>query len=132
MKKTAALVTITALISSTLLAFASPALAQETDDHQVRVDVINMINHPINYHIDNNIYSIWTGDYDLLTRGARDENNQPTDGDTYIFSSKDTSEYYTISYKGATCKIDYSMIAYHWLLQVTFSGTDANPHCDIH
>ena len=113
------------------LTAASMSAAAPAPSHAVSVQVVNLCNIPIVTHIDNNWGSQYTGDYNIPAAGSKDEQGNKNDRIGFIFSSNNDEEFYTISYQGATCKVDYPMIRDYWMLDAFISGCNKTPKCSF-
>ena len=104
------------LVSTTLIAATKPA-----PSHTVSLKVVNHCGSPMTVHVDNNIGSQQTGDYQIATNVSQG----------FILNSNNDEEYYTFTYRNATCKVDYSLIQDRWFLDAIFSNCDSLTRCDL-
>jgi hypothetical protein len=101
---------------------AMSAHAKPAPSHSVSVSVTNRCPAQITYHIDNNWGSAYTGNYAIA----------PGVPQKYIFSSNNDEEYYTISYRGAVCVINYPLIRDRWSLDAVITGCNLPvPKCTL-
>lgn len=110
----------------------SLAIAKPAPAYDVIVEVTNLCNKSITYHIDNNWGTRYMGNHTLSANGAKDDKGNPMNSVNFFFGASNDEEFYTISYQNASCKIDYPMIKHNWSLAVTISNCDTTPKCEVH
>ncbi|MCD6039821.1 MAG: hypothetical protein K0S27_1221 [Gammaproteobacteria bacterium] len=122
------------LLFLTSLLIASLVGAHPMPSRSVFVTVTNLCDIPIQFHVDNNWGSIYTGDHLIQAAGNVKEDqgrNTPIDVVNFIFSSNNNEEFYTVSYQGATCTIDYPIIRDYYFLDIFIAGCNRAPTCSF-
>jgi len=128
MKKTTKLFAL--LLSG--LAAASVSYAKPAPTHYVDVTVVNTCSKPITFQIDNNWGSMLSGSHGVGAYGSKTPDGKAANIAGFIFSSSNDEEYYTISYQGASCVVNYAMITNRWSMDVAISKCDTTPTCKIY
>jgi hypothetical protein len=109
-------------ISTNLFAGLKPA-----PSHTVSVNVHNTCNMPITFRVDNNYGSQQSGNYTLAKAGTPNKDGQIGDTVGFFFNANNDEEFYTITYRGATCKVDYGMMRDYWFLDAYLGGCGTAP-----
>jgi len=132
MKQFLNLIKILSITYGVFLTCTPPVFAHPAPPHAADLRVVNTTNHSVSFQIGNNwgtLYDQPNLSYMLDASGTKDANNNPTDASGFPINSNNDEEYYTVTYEGSICRIDYALIRDLWIIKVTLS--DSEPHCRV-
>jgi hypothetical protein len=120
---------VNSLLLATLALAVTCAQAHPAKSSTVDVRVVNHCDKQIQFHIDNNWGSSYTGDYTLEPAGTVDADGRARNNLSFFFNSNNDEEAYTVSFKNAVCTVDYPKIRDHWFLDANIYDCNTSPRC---